>query len=108
MRYVYPAILRPEEGIGYFVFFPDLGRGATQGDGLADAVSMAKDALCLALYEMEESGEDIPAPSDTKDLDVLENDTVISLAVDTDEYREFYESKTTRQHSVGNELPMAK
>jgi len=97
MVYVYPAILRPEEEIGYFVFFPDLGRGATQGKTLADAISMSEDSLCLALYDMEESGETIPAPSPPKDLEVLEHDVVTLISVDTESYRRFYENKLIKK-----------
>lgn len=97
MRHVYPAVLRPEEGAGYFVFFPDLERGATQGADLADAIAMAQDALCLALYDMEESGEDVPAPSNAKDLSVAEDDVVTLISVDTEDYRRYFENKLVKK-----------
>ena len=97
MRYVYPAIFRPDKEVGYFVFFPDLGRGATQGKDLADAIAMAQDALCLALYDMEDDGEEIPAPSSVNDLKVIQDDTVSLISVDTEDYRRFYENKLVKK-----------
>ena len=97
MRYVYPAIFRPENGTGYFVFFPDLERGATQGKNLADAISMSEDSLCLALYDMEEEGEQIPTPSNPKDVKVTEDDIVTLISVDTENYRRFYENKLVKK-----------
>ena len=62
-KYVYPAVFT-KEGEQYSVAFPDIGGCYTCGDSLVEAVSNAQDALCLMLYDMEESGEVIPAPSD--------------------------------------------
>jgi len=97
MRYVYPAILRSEGDTGYFVFFPDLERGATQGDSLADAISMAEDSLCLALYDMEESGDIIPPPSRPRELEMQDEDTVTLVSVDTEDYRRYYENKLVKK-----------
>jgi len=97
MRYVYPAILRLDDDAGYYVFFPDLERGATQGDDLADAISMAEDSLCLALYDMEESGESIPTPSKPKALKTQAKDTVTLISVDTEDYRRYYENKLVKK-----------
>ena len=97
MKYVFPAILRLEENIGYFVSFPDLERGATQGDTLADALSMAEDALCLALYDMEESQESIPSPSNPRTLNMQEDDIVTLISVNTENYRQYYENKLVRK-----------
>jgi len=97
VKYVFPAILRLEENIGYFVSFPDLERGATQGDTLADALSMAEDALCLALYDMEESQESIPSPSNPRTLNMQEDDIVTLISVNTENYRQYYENKLVRK-----------
>ncbi|MCL2203943.1 MAG: type II toxin-antitoxin system HicB family antitoxin [Defluviitaleaceae bacterium] len=97
MRYVYPAILRLEGDKRYFVFFPDLQRGATQGDTLADAISMAEDSLCLALYDMEESGDIIPAPSKPRELEIKNEDMVTLVSVDTEDYRRYYDNKLVKK-----------
>ena len=97
MRYVYPAIIRPEENGGYFVFFPDLERGATQGKTLAEAIAMSEDALCLALYDMEESNESIPLPSNPKKVGILDDDIVTLISVDTDYYKRFYNNQLVKK-----------
>ena len=49
MRYVYPCVLMPEEGGGFFVSFPDVPGANTCGDDRSEALEMAEDALALAL-----------------------------------------------------------
>ena len=61
-QYVFPALLTPE-GEGYNVSFPDLPSCYTCGDNLADALTMAEDALSLVLMDMEDEGKAIPEPS---------------------------------------------
>ena len=97
MKYVYPAIFREEDIGGYFIFFPDIKMGGTQGDDLIDGLEMAEDFLCLALYHMEEEGKEIPHPSDSKSLEVEDGDIITLVAVDTDDYRRFYENKLVKK-----------
>ena len=52
MKHVYPAVFRPENEGGFCVFFPDIERGATQGETIPECIDMAQDFLCLALYDM--------------------------------------------------------
>lgn len=62
-KFVFPAIFEPGEKKGYVVTFPDLPGCLTEGDNLQEAHLMAKEALELHLYGMEEEGEPIPEPS---------------------------------------------
>jgi len=41
VKYVYPAIFRPEADGGFCIFFPDIARGATQGDNMIDGLGYA-------------------------------------------------------------------
>ena len=66
MRYVYPCVLAPEEGGGFFVTFPDVLGANTCGDERADALEMAEDALAVALAGYVHQGWDIPVPSPAK------------------------------------------
>lgn len=69
-RYVFPALFESEEDVkGYTVSFPDLPGCVTEGDTLEEALSMAKEALGLHLYAMEEDGDNIPAASDPAKLE---------------------------------------
>lgn len=97
MKYVYPAVFHPELEGGYSVFFPDIKRGATQGDTVAECIEMAEDFLCLALYRMEESNLQVPQSSNMKTIEVEENDIVTLISVDTETYRRFYENKLVKK-----------
>lgn len=59
-RYVFAAEFRPTELGGYTVTFPDLPGCVTEGSTVEEALTMARDALELHLYGMEEDGEAIP------------------------------------------------
>ncbi len=65
-RYLFPAIFEPGDTAGYTVTFPDLPGCSTEGDTLEDAFAMAKEALELHVYGMEEDHDPIPEPSRLK------------------------------------------
>ena len=65
MRYVYPCLLKTEEGGGFFVSFPDVPGANTCGDDQAEALEMAEDALGVALAGYVHERWDIPLPSPT-------------------------------------------
>jgi predicted RNase H-like HicB family nuclease len=85
MKYVYPAILYPDdEAIGVKV--PDLPGCYTFGNSKAEALLSAKDAVEMWLWDAENNNEPIPPASDTL---ILENgETLTLIAADTDEYRQ--------------------
>lgn len=71
-RYIFPAIFEPGERNGYTVNFPDLPGCITEGDTMEEALHMAKEALELHLYGMEEDGDRIPDPIRPEELKVPE------------------------------------
>lgn len=87
MKYLYPAVFE-KEGSTYCVYFPDIAGCNTFGENLQNAFEMAEDALCLMLYDMEESGKQIPSPSDIKKLRYEGNGFVSLISCDTAEYRD--------------------
>ena len=87
MKYVYPAVFQLEAEGGYSVFFPDIKRGATQGETVAECIEMAEDFLCLALYRMEESNAHIPMPSNVKEIIAGVDDVITLISVDTETER---------------------
>lgn len=95
-KYVFPAVFEPNELGGYCVSFPDLENVFTQGDDLPDALSMAEDALCLMLYNMEKRGQDIPAARNTKSIKAKPDDIVNLVACDTKFYKNYFESKSVK------------
>ena len=94
-KYVYPAIFEKEEN-GYSVVFPDLGI-ATSGENLSEAIYMARDALCLMLYDMEESKAEIPAASELSEVAASGEQFVSLVECDTLEYRRFFNSKAVKK-----------
>ena len=97
MQYVYSAVFHPEQEGGYSVFFPDIRRGATQGDTIAECISMAEDFLCLALYHIEENQLQIPAASNIKEIASDTDDIVTLISVDTEIYRRFHNNKLVKK-----------
>ncbi len=67
-RYVFPAIFEPGDEKGYVVTFPDLPGCVTQGDTPGEALAMAKEALELHLYCMEQGSDAIPEPTPPEEV----------------------------------------
>jgi len=97
MKYVYPAVFTPDVDGGYCVAFPDIRRGATQGDNMVDAMEMAEDFLASVLYDIEEEKADIPSPSNIKSIQTSPADIVTLISADTNEYRRFVENKVVKK-----------
>lgn len=89
MKYVYPAILTPEDG-AYLVNFPDLKNCFTDGADLCEAVEMAQDVLNLMLMTMEDEKQQIPAASSAADIHCENGALVTLVSADTTEYRKKY------------------
>ncbi len=76
-RYIFPALLNyADDGIS--VSFPDLPGCLTCAHDTETALTRAKEALGLYLYDSEQCGEVIPEPSDISDL-VLEDGDIPTL-----------------------------
>lgn len=70
--YRYTAIFSYEED-GVHVVFPDLPGCITFGADEDEAVRMAREALALHIYGMEQDGDEIPQPSSLRMLAVQED-----------------------------------
>jgi predicted RNase H-like HicB family nuclease len=95
-QYAYPAIFTQEDG-GYSVMFPDIRNCFTSGETLPEAIEMAEDVLCMMLYDKEEAGEPIPAPSDIRQLTAEENSFLSLVSCDTIEYRKFHDNRAVKK-----------
>ncbi|GAB2022482.1 type II toxin-antitoxin system HicB family antitoxin [Pseudolactococcus yaeyamensis] len=92
---VYPVVFTPEE-VGYSVRVPDVPEAITQGDTLEEAVSMAQNAVGLAL----EGYNEYPDASKTENIELeeWENEALVSLvAFNIEDYRK-KNSKTVRRN----------
>jgi predicted RNase H-like HicB family nuclease len=98
MKYVYPALLTPEDG-SMLVSIPDLPGLHTFGRDVSDALIMAQDALEMWLWDAENKKESIPPASPQGDLmRQSESAQMISLIVaDTDEYRRQTDTRAVKK-----------
>lgn len=99
MKLVYPAVFTPcIEKDGYTVEVPDLPGCVSEGDSLADAIGMGTDAACGWILGELEDGNDIPVPTDFKQISVESESFVNLLVLDIDAYAEKYGNFTVRKN----------
>ncbi|WP_371811578.1 type II toxin-antitoxin system HicB family antitoxin [Sporosarcina sp. Te-1] len=79
-RYIYPALFSYADD-GITVTFPDVPGCITCGDNDEEAFAMAKEALALHLFGMEEDGDSIPAASSSKDIKASSDEAVVLIEV---------------------------
>lgn len=96
-RYIFPAIFEPGERSGYTVNFPDLPGCITEGDSMEEALHMAKEALELHLYGMEEDGDLIPNPTRPEDLKIPEKSFVSLVEIWMPIIRDEMENKAIKK-----------
>lgn len=93
MKLVYPACFYEEEN-GYSVEIPDLLGCCTQGNNLQQAIEMAQDAALGWILTSIEDNEEIPQPSNIKDIKLERSNGFITLLLlDIDQYTEKYGTK---------------
>lgn len=85
MQYVYPAVIKTEDG-GYDVSFPDIEGAITCADDLASAIENAQDVLSMMLVQLEDEGKELPKPSQQAAI-AQENAVVTLVLADTLAYR---------------------
>ena len=94
MKYVYPAILYPDDGkIGVTV--PDLPGCHTFGNNMADALFIAKDAVEMWLWNAE--NENLAIPPASENPSIKPNETLSLIAADTEEYRKANDTRAIKK-----------
>ena len=96
MKTAYPVLLTPDEP-GYLVYIPDFNIN-TEGNTLAEAMEMARDAIGLMGIDMEDDHKSLPSPSSMEDVSVSPSDIVTLVDVDFDEYRRKNDLRTVRRN----------
>ena len=82
MKFIYPAVFRKKEDVGYHEFFPDLEYCEACGDTLYDAIDNANEAARNWLtVELEEDDPLLPYVSDHEDIEVEEGDIIRNISV---------------------------
>ncbi len=86
MKKAYPVILSQRETF-ILVYVPDFEIN-TQGETIAEAIEMARDAIGVVGIDMEDDGESLPEPTVISEVKTeVETDIVTLVDVDFSEYR---------------------
>nr|WP_072537858.1 type II toxin-antitoxin system HicB family antitoxin [Anaerococcus mediterraneensis] len=79
-KYVYPALFYYDDD-GISIEFPDLPGCFSCADTDEEALYMAEDVLGLWMFELEEENEEIPKPTNLRDIKVGENQKTALISV---------------------------
>ena len=96
MKDAYPIVLTPTQR-GYVVYFPDFDSN-TQGNTLAHAIEMARDAIGLLGIVMEDDNQPLPRPSALADVKHEANEIVTLVDIDFTEYRRQNDMRSVRRN----------
>ena len=97
MKKVYPIIMTQGEKF-IVVYVPDFDIN-TQGESIADAIEMARDAIGLIGIDMLDDGEDLPTASTLAEVKAnVETDIVTLVDVDFAEYRRKNDMRTVKKN----------
>ncbi len=95
-HYIYPAIFDYETD-GISISFPDLPGCFSCADTDEEALYMAKEALGLHLYSMEEDNDIIPEPTPVNQLPLDKNQAVVLVEVIMPIMREAIENYSVKK-----------
>ncbi|MDE6727767.1 MAG: type II toxin-antitoxin system HicB family antitoxin [Oscillospiraceae bacterium] len=87
-RYKFIAVLEYSEEGMIGIYFPDLPGCTSAEETTEKAVESAKEALLLHLYGMEEDKDEIPIPSELKDIKLEKNELPLLVEVYMKPFRE--------------------
>ena len=96
MKTAYPAIFRKLKD-GYTVHVPDFPLD-TQGDTLAEAMEMARDAMGIMGIDMEDDKKPLPTPSNIASLSCGPGEFTSLVDIDFSAYRRAHERRTVRRN----------
>ena len=96
MKQAYPVIITKDKDF-FVASIPDFETG-TQGESLAEAIEMARDAIGMCGCYMQDEKKDIPIPTDIGNVTKETSDILTLVDVDFDEYRKKHEMRTVRKN----------
>lgn len=96
MKRVYPAIFTKDKE-WYIVELPDFDI-TTQGNGLADAMDMARDALNLMGMQFQDEGKKLPESSDMKQIKTYAEQFCTLIDCDFEEYRKALDNRAVKKN----------
>ena len=95
-RKAYPIVISKEEDGFYYVSIPDFDI-ATQGESIADAMEMARDAIGIMGIDYLDDGKVLPEPN-TKEVESGADDIVTLVDADFAEYRKKVDNKAVKKN----------
>ena len=95
MKVVYPVVFSKLADSSFMAYVPDLEIN-TQGEDLAEAIAMARDAIGLVGIDMEDDGKELPVASEQ--VDHAPADIVSLVDVDLTAYRRANERRSVRRN----------
>lgn len=82
MKFIYPAVFRPQKDGGYHAFFPDLECCEADGEDLEEAIEKANEACRTWItVELEEDEPELPFVSDLEDIETEDGDVIRNISV---------------------------
>ncbi len=96
MKNAYPIVMTPDQR-GFVVYIPDFDIN-TEGDTMAEAMEMARDAIGLMGIDMEDDKKTLPLPTDVKNVNIKKGDIVTLVDVDFSEYRRENEMRAVKKN----------
>lgn len=99
MKYLYTAVLRPnEDGTKVYARVPDLPGCITTGRDITDAMEMIEDAASVWLVVAEDEGDEIPSASPQDQVPHEAGDILSLVRVDTIAYRAQTDTRAVRKN----------
>jgi len=96
MKTAYPVVFTKLSD-GYAAHVPDFPLD-TQGDNLAEAIEMARDAIGLIGIDLEDDNKPLPEPSAPEKVFCNDNEFISMVDIDFSEYRRANEQRTVRRN----------
>lgn len=96
-QYIFSALFTVAESEGYTISFPDLQGCITEGDSIEEGIRMAKEALELWLWNMEEDNEKIPSSTLPENIEVEKGSFIVPILVNMVSVREEMNNKAVNK-----------
>jgi len=96
MKTAYPVIFTKLDD-GYAVHVPDFPLD-TQGDTLAEAIEMARDAIGIMGIDLEDEKKPLPAPSAVERMTCGQDEFISLVDIDFAVYRRAHERRVVRRN----------
>lgn len=96
-KIIYPALFSLEADGGYSITFPDLEGCNTEGDTLEEALEMAKDALGIYLYTLNQDNKTFPIASKPEEMKLKQGQFMALIDWDEVAYLKKVDSKAVKK-----------